>query len=500
MGGAVGGAAVADIMEMASNGSTTGQQLSSEKPFNDQSSLPVPLALPGVPEEPPRASLGTNNDDGLREITDSPMEPGDQQFDVVWHPPNKAPSSTCALPPDFRPCDDTVVIGKGRTGIPGNRRLRALAAKSLPSYTETNDRRKKSEVLSQLLHSMKTLCPVGAFVRQVGSNRWVAVSDSDAREKIACVLRDLAHERYRSSTQAKSALRRQKREKDSGKRGQDDRIRAIMASGSFPRFQPDESSRGVQKTRWDVLASLRTEPSASIPQTNLQAQNHFDRIQIATGQQRQQQPSVFSNLLMHQASRTPTLSNSAGSLEPGIGNIDPSTFMYVPPQTNVAQPCSFIPPITPQFFQQEPPRSHAPHQPLHQDSRPDVEEGNPFLPFDPFHPYKIEDVTSHSVEPVPLGTSSFALPSHVSVAEAVCLLGSRWRIAPPSHEVSWVGEPTRNASQAVHPSNVRPPSPFPSPPDPERVGSDPDGRTISLSPRQLSTLFGGDDHVNGEKR
>ena len=116
------------------------------------------------------------------------------------------------LPPNFQPSVHSVIIGKGASisQHSGNQHLRLLAAHALQSYTDCSNRREKTEIVDELLATTKAASPVGAFVKQVGVNRWVEVSDKAAREKIGYTLRDLAHYRYRSSTQSKSASRRQK--------------------------------------------------------------------------------------------------------------------------------------------------------------------------------------------------------------------------------------------------------------------------------------------------
>ena len=116
------------------------------------------------------------------------------------------------LPPNFQPSEHSVIIGKGASisQHSGNQHLRLLAAHILQSYIDCSNRREKTEIVDELLATTKAASPVGAFVKQVGVNRWVEVSDKAAREKIGYTLRDLAHYRYRSSTQSKSASRRQK--------------------------------------------------------------------------------------------------------------------------------------------------------------------------------------------------------------------------------------------------------------------------------------------------
>ena len=471
---------------MRSTGSRPVQRLSPEKPFSDQNSIHVPLSSPGRNAKSQGAPLGTKTHQ-YHETTNSLPEQGEQLLDVASHPPEAAPSSTYTLPSDFRPSDNTVVIGKGRVigRNTGNRRLRLLAAQTLTSYTETSDRRKKTEVLDQLLMTVKSLCPVGAFVRQVGSNSWVGVSDAIAREKIGCILRDLAHDRYRSSAQSKSAIRRQKREKAGGERRLEDRIRAMAASGSSPRFQPDESSRDIQYTNRHAMALIRTEQSTSIPQVNLHAQHRFNYIQIASAQQRQQETNAVSDLVLHQASMITQRPNSARSLTPMIGMTDRSTLPSLPPPTNVAT-CYSLTSTMPQFSQGQLQSTAPTSWQLHQNYQPEEKARSPSK----------DNLCWLSVEPVPLGASSFVLPPHLSVAEAVCIYGGNGTIKPNWQDVPMFREQTGKSSAAAKHSDAIP-SPCHATPVQKTLTNDTDTWTLDISPQSLSTL-GGDEYEHSK--
>jgi len=159
-----------------------------------------------------------------RSSSESPSKPNDKEGQdkgpEETHPRRKVEARSKEdiddadrpLPPNFQPSEHSVIIGKGASisQHSGNKHLRLLAAHVLQSYTECSSRREKTEIVDELLATTKAASPIGAFVKQVGVNRWVEVSDKAAREKIGYTLRDLAHYRYRSSTQSKSATRRQK--------------------------------------------------------------------------------------------------------------------------------------------------------------------------------------------------------------------------------------------------------------------------------------------------
>lgn len=117
------------------------------------------------------------------------------------------------LPADFEPTPYSVIVGKGR--IPnssvGNQRLRVLATASLPKYLEASSRKEKTEVISQLIMTVREASPIGSFVKKEKDGTWWEVGDQVAREKIGYIIRDLLHDRYRSSSKSKSSIRREKK-------------------------------------------------------------------------------------------------------------------------------------------------------------------------------------------------------------------------------------------------------------------------------------------------
>lgn len=135
-------------------------------------------------------------------IHDSSMSAMDP---TTFHSTSRANNKERPLPKNFTPSARTVVLGRPEDGFHfGNLQLRLLAAQALPKYIGSKIRREKTEILNQILKTTKLACPVGAFVRKnIADNTYVEVSDYTAREKIGYVLRDLAHDRYRSTRQSK---------------------------------------------------------------------------------------------------------------------------------------------------------------------------------------------------------------------------------------------------------------------------------------------------------
>jgi hypothetical protein len=119
------------------------------------------------------------------------------------------------LPVGFQPTPYSVLFGRGKkcTQSCGNRRLRVIAMMFLDKYAKAESKDQKSEIVTEIQDTVNAACPFGrgAFVRQSCHGRWMEVDSIMAREKISQVLRDLLHNKYRSSVKNKMANRRKQR-------------------------------------------------------------------------------------------------------------------------------------------------------------------------------------------------------------------------------------------------------------------------------------------------
>ena len=110
---------------------------------------------------------------------------------------------------DFEMNAYTVIIGKGN--VPkenlGNRRLVILASGFLSKYSATNEKKVKTEIVSQLVDSIHSAG--GRFVKQDKDGNWSNASETAIREKCGYVFRDLLADKYRSSSKSKAVKRRQ---------------------------------------------------------------------------------------------------------------------------------------------------------------------------------------------------------------------------------------------------------------------------------------------------
>ena len=112
----------------------------------------------------------------------------------------------------LHPPQYSVIIGRGHVAkaSTGNRRLDVLAMSILPRYAEATSKALKTEIVSELISTIRNACPVGAFIRYV-NGRWWEVDESTAREKVGYCLRNLLHDRYSTSAKSKTAHRRRQR-------------------------------------------------------------------------------------------------------------------------------------------------------------------------------------------------------------------------------------------------------------------------------------------------
>eukprot|EP00980_Cylindrotheca_fusiformis_P021047 scaffold8060_cov110-Cylindrotheca_fusiformis.AAC.5 len=146
---------------------------------------------------------------------------------LMWTPPQAKVKKT-PLPANFVPQPYSVLIGRGKacTNAIGNRRLQVLASSYLEDYNNASTKMEKSVIVSKIVDSIREACPVGAFIRHEGG-RWWEVDDVSAREKVGTMIRDLLSNKYRSSSKAKVA-RRKKRKQDSSPTGTTSVVDSIL--------------------------------------------------------------------------------------------------------------------------------------------------------------------------------------------------------------------------------------------------------------------------------
>jgi len=114
------------------------------------------------------------------------------------------------LPEDFVPGPYTVIIDRRKKvrQAPGNQYLWKIAKMFLDDYARAPNKPSKSRIVSTISQMLDNSCPEGgAFVRLGRDNRWYAVPDCVATEKIGYTMRELLGNQYRSSSAGKKRTR-----------------------------------------------------------------------------------------------------------------------------------------------------------------------------------------------------------------------------------------------------------------------------------------------------
>ncbi|KAG7342368.1 hypothetical protein IV203_007461 [Nitzschia inconspicua] len=215
-------------------------------------------------------------------------------------------SKKTRMPSDYLPPKNAVICGRGKvcTSNPGNRKLRALIKEYLQSYGKATNKVEKTEIVSNIMDSIKKDCgDQPAFVKKE-EGVWWEVDDAFAREKIGCIFRDSLFTKYRSSTKAKLARRKQQVYEEEQIQQQQSHVTSgtfagmggnmdLASSFSVPSFV--SYGMGANNTAKQLSQMLSFQGDLE----NISGMNHFLK------QQQQQQIGLFSaqnSSIVHQNS------------------------------------------------------------------------------------------------------------------------------------------------------------------------------------------------------
>jgi hypothetical protein len=111
---------------------------------------------------------------------------------------------------NFRPCDLSVICGRGKTSYnhPGNRRFRVLFNMFVEDYSkavEAGRKMVKSAIVSTVVAMVRE---AGGGFCKLEKGVWFEVGDYCAREKVSALFRGMLHVQDRSSTRAEINRRR----------------------------------------------------------------------------------------------------------------------------------------------------------------------------------------------------------------------------------------------------------------------------------------------------
>jgi hypothetical protein len=135
-------------------------------------------------------------------------------------PPASGSKLEAQLGVDYRPSDYSVLCSRGKDIVNhvGNRRFRVISSTYVEKYARAESKAAKSFIVSEIITEIRQAG--GNFCRQK-RGRWFEVGDTDAREKVSALMRDLLHTQYRSSNKSKVATRRARKESQNQQSGQE---------------------------------------------------------------------------------------------------------------------------------------------------------------------------------------------------------------------------------------------------------------------------------------
>ena len=119
-----------------------------------------------------------------------------------------------ALPVDFLPCPNTVIVGRGKKVAqhPGNVRFRAYVKAELDEYKEATTKAHKSSIILRVLTQVRDKSHY-AFVKQdLTTGRWCRVEETSQRITTAQAFRDALKDNYKSSRFHKKVKREEEKE------------------------------------------------------------------------------------------------------------------------------------------------------------------------------------------------------------------------------------------------------------------------------------------------
>jgi hypothetical protein len=112
------------------------------------------------------------------------------------------------LGPYFVPGENAVICGRGKaaTNSPGNQKLKNIIYSFAGIYAAAMTKEQKSFIVTNIISLIQS-AKNGAFVKYE-EGTWWEVDDTYAKEKVGYLIRDLLHNKYRSSSKAKQDRKR----------------------------------------------------------------------------------------------------------------------------------------------------------------------------------------------------------------------------------------------------------------------------------------------------
>lgn len=185
---------------------------------------------------------------------------------------NSAAYEMIILEPDFEPTSLDVICARGKEAYnhTGNIRFRQLVADQLHNYQTSTSKMAKSQIVREIIESVRRASPKGGFVKKV-NGKWYDVGERARREKTGQQIRDLLHTQYRSSTKAKARTRKRLRKSHSANSA----TRAATQAAIMGATSNLASRSSSLPARVVTLDSETNSAAAAAARSALALQHHF---------------------------------------------------------------------------------------------------------------------------------------------------------------------------------------------------------------------------------
>lgn len=159
---------------------------------------------------------------------------------------------------DFQPSNLSVICGRGRQNKHlGNQRFRMLAGTFVEEYSRAGTKTMKSNLVFSIVTMIRQ---AGGTFCKYEKGVWFEIGDRLAREKVSAFFRDILHTRYRSSSKAKTTLRRDRNRKTQTQIQQYGQQRMVDSTA----YDSSDSSMSLSSSRRSSTDSLGFDCSLEI--------------------------------------------------------------------------------------------------------------------------------------------------------------------------------------------------------------------------------------------